>query len=159
MSEQQGNLSLLEHPIAQELLNSSIPARLAYTWTDGSPRVIPIFFLWAGGEIVVYSPPTAPKMKALRSGSRVALTIDSNDWPCKVLMIRGETRVEQVEGGAAGYASVGERYIGKENAQAYASQFQVWFPQNYRITIKPDWVALINYEDRFPSAIHKAMAG
>src|SRR6266540_2101859 len=122
MPVQQGDLSLLDHPVAQELLKSKIPARLAYTWTDGTPRVIPIFFLWIGGEIVVYSPPTAPKMKALHSGSRVALTIDSNDWPCKVLMIRGPARVEQVRGGAAGYASVGERYIGKEQAEAYAKQ-------------------------------------
>jgi hypothetical protein len=40
---QQGNLALLDDPVAQRLLQASIPAQLAYTWTDGSPRVTPIW--------------------------------------------------------------------------------------------------------------------
>lgn len=40
----QGDLSLLQHPVAIELLQSNIPARLAYIWTDGTPRVVPIWF-------------------------------------------------------------------------------------------------------------------
>ncbi len=40
----QGDLALLEHPVAQQLLASRELARLAYTWTDGTPRVVPIWF-------------------------------------------------------------------------------------------------------------------
>ena len=40
----QGSLELLEDPVATALLDSAIPARLAYTWMDGSPRVVPIWF-------------------------------------------------------------------------------------------------------------------
>ena len=36
---------VLAKPISQELLGSSIPARLAYVGVDGEPRVIPIGFL------------------------------------------------------------------------------------------------------------------
>ena len=61
----QGDVSLLQHPASQELLRSKIPARLAYVWTDGSPRVVPIWFHWNGSEIVMASPPKAPKLKAL----------------------------------------------------------------------------------------------
>ena len=39
MSLKQGDLALLQHPVSQELLQSKIPARLAYIWTDGTPRV------------------------------------------------------------------------------------------------------------------------
>src|SRR5579863_7589056 len=60
---QQGDLSLLQHPAAQELLHSKIPARLAYVWTDGTPRVIPIWFHWNGRDIVMATPPKAPKLK------------------------------------------------------------------------------------------------
>lgn len=38
---QQGSLELLNDPVAQALLGSANPARLACTWMDGSPRVIP----------------------------------------------------------------------------------------------------------------------
>ena len=45
---QQGSLGLLSDPVAEELLSSVNPARLAYTWTDGSPRVVPMWFYWTG---------------------------------------------------------------------------------------------------------------
>ena len=53
---QQGDLSLLQQPAAQEMLQSKIPARVAYVGTDGAPRVVPIWFHWNGREIVMASP-------------------------------------------------------------------------------------------------------
>ncbi len=47
----------LAKPISQELLDSSIPARLAYIGTDGDPRVIPVGFLWKGPTIGVATVP------------------------------------------------------------------------------------------------------
>src|SRR3984885_10652853 len=94
----QGDLSLLQEPASQLLLQSQIPARLAYVGRDGSPRVVPIWFHWNGKEIVMASPPKAPKLKALAKNPKVALTIDENDFPQKVLLIRGTARLETVEG-------------------------------------------------------------
>ena len=48
----QGDVALLNHPVAQELLNSAIPARLGYVALDGTPRVTPIWFSWTGEEFV-----------------------------------------------------------------------------------------------------------
>ena len=50
MAGHQGDLALLDDPVAQTLLQSTIPARLAYSWTDGTPRVVPIWFHWTGGR-------------------------------------------------------------------------------------------------------------
>src|SRR5580765_8949611 len=94
----QGDLSLLQHPDAQALLVSKIPARLAYVWTDGTPRVVPIWFHWNGKELVMASPPKAPKLKALAKNPKVALTIDNNSFPHKVLLIRGTASLQQVNG-------------------------------------------------------------
>ena len=44
MPVKQGDLGLLQHPASRELLASTIPARLAYIATDGTPRVIPSGF-------------------------------------------------------------------------------------------------------------------
>jgi nitroimidazol reductase NimA-like FMN-containing flavoprotein (pyridoxamine 5'-phosphate oxidase superfamily) len=98
LAVKQGDLSLLQHPASQELLRSKIPARLAYIATDGTPRVVPIWFHWNGREIVMASPPKAPKLKALAKNPRVSLTIDDNTFPHKVLLIRGSARLEPVEG-------------------------------------------------------------
>ena len=98
MPSKQGDLSLLDHPIAQELLHSTVPARLAYAWKDGTPRVVPIWFHWNGEEVVLGSPPKAPKVMILPDHPQVALTIDSTQWPYRVLLIRGIAKVEVVEG-------------------------------------------------------------
>ena len=51
MSGKQGDVGLLQVPVAQQLLQSKGPAHLAYNWRDGTPRVIPIGFHWNGEEI------------------------------------------------------------------------------------------------------------
>src|ERR1700721_4599887 len=85
MPVKQGSLELLQHPASKELLQSTIPARLAYVWTDGSPRVIPIWFHFDGRELVLGTPSQAPKLKALAKNPKVALTIDDNPFPHKGL--------------------------------------------------------------------------
>ena len=97
MPVQQGSLDLLQHPASKELLQSPIPARLAYIWTDGTPRVIPIWFHWNEREFVLGTPTKAPKVKALTKNPKVALTIDDNSFPHKVLLVRGTARLEPVE--------------------------------------------------------------
>ena len=52
----QGDISLLDDPVAQTLLHSTNLARLAYIWRDATPRVVPIWFHWTGPEIVMGTP-------------------------------------------------------------------------------------------------------
>jgi hypothetical protein len=89
MATEQGDLSLLDNPVAQELLHSANLARLAYTWHDRTPRVVPIWFHWDGEAIVLGSPPNAPKVNVLPNNSKVALTIDRDEFPYHALLIRG----------------------------------------------------------------------
>ena len=159
MATKQGGLALLNDPIAQELLRSTSPARLAYVWRDGTPRVVPIWFHWNGKEIILGTPPKAPKVRALSPNAKVALSIDGNTWPYKVLQIRGTAHVETVSGVVPEYASAAERYFGSEQGRAWVKQVGVMFSQMARIVVKPEWVAILDFEKRFPSAIEAAMSG
>src|ERR1035437_3038782 len=107
MPVEQGDLGLLQHPASRELLESRIPARLAYIATDGTPRVIPIWFHWNGTEFVMGTPPKAPKLKALAKNPRVALTIDDNSFPHKVLLGRGTGTDGLVDGSHHGHSGLG----------------------------------------------------
>ena len=98
MALKQGDLALLEHPVAKELLASNIPARMAYVATDGTPRVLPIWFHWDGRQLVMGTQPNAAKLKALTQNPKVAITIDDNTLPHKVLLIRGPAHLDTVEG-------------------------------------------------------------
>jgi len=153
MPVKQGSLDLLQHPVAQELLRSKIPARLAYVWMDGTPRVVPIWFHWNGCEIVMATPPKAPKLKALTRNPKVSLTIDDNAFPHGVLLVRGTARTEPVEGIVPEYALAADRYFGAEAAAAWLKQLSGLAPSMVRITITPEWVGLLDFKTRFPSAL------
>ena len=148
---EQGDLKLLEQPASLELLQSKIPARLAYIWTDGTPRVEPIW--WNGRDIVMASPPKAPKLKALARNPKVSLTIDDNTFPHKVLMIRGTARMEPVDGIVPEYAAAAQRYFGDTQGEAWLSQLRTMISSMVRITITPEWVGLLDFQTRFPSAL------
>ena len=101
--EAQANIGL---EVAQKLLQSTLPARLAYNWSDGTPRVVPIWFHWNGSEIVMASPANAPKAHALADGTAVAVTIDSSAWPYDALLVRGPVQVDEVDAEAAKRAAI-----------------------------------------------------
>jgi hypothetical protein len=149
MIERQGSTTLLNDPVAQQLLQSHIPARLAYTWSDGTPRE----------EIVVGTRSDAPKMKVLRDGDAVALTIDSDTMPYKVLMVRGRIRTDRVDGVAPEYVAMARRILGDAGAQSWVDHVRPVLPSMVRIYITPTWVGILDFETRFPSALEKAVKG
>ena len=153
MPVKQGDLGLLQHPASKELLGSKIPARLAYIWTDGTPRVIPIWFHWNGRELIMATPPKAPKLKALAKNPKVSLTIDDNIFPHKVLLVRGTARLQTVEGMVPEYIAAAERYFGREQGEAWIGQLRTMVPNMVKITITPEWVGLLDFQTRFPSAL------
>lgn len=148
---QQGSLELLNDPVAKALLESVNPARLAYTWMDGSPRVVPVWFYWGGDQFIVGSPPGAPKLKALAADPRVALTIDDNEWPHKVLLIRGQASVELLDDVAPEYELAAARYFGPEQGGAWAGTLRG--KPMARIAVTPGWVGILDFQTRFPSAL------
>jgi hypothetical protein len=153
MPVQQGSLELLQHPTSKQLLQSSIPARLAYVWTDGTPRVIPIWFHWNEREFVMGTPPKAPKLKALAKNPKVALTIDDNTFPHNVLLVRGTARLQPVDGIVSEYALAAERYFGDQQGKVWVAQLASMITDMVRITITPEWVGLLDFQTRFPSAL------
>jgi hypothetical protein len=159
MPTKQGDLTRLNDPVAQELLHSTIPARLAYVWRDGTPRVVPIWFHWNGTQVVLGTLLTAPKVQALSHNPKVVLTIDSPTWPYKVLQIRGIAQVETVQGVVPEYAAAAQRYFGEAQGRAWVEHVRTLFPRMARIAVRPEWVGLLDFETRFPSAIAAAMSG
>ena len=151
MTVPSGDLSLLNTPIAVELLNSAVPARLAYLWYDETPRVVPMWFHWNGSAMVLGSPPKAPKLKALEQNPAVSVTVDSNEWPYKVLSIRGTATVTMTDDLTPEYAASAERYLGPVEGPAWAAQLR-GKPMG-RVSIEPHWVNLLDFETRFPSAL------
>ena len=88
---------VLNRPISQELLARDV-TRLAYVARDGTPRNVPIGFAWNGSQIVMCTSKNAPKLPALRDNPAVALTIDTEVHPPKILLLRGRAELDFVDG-------------------------------------------------------------
>ena len=147
----QGDLALLDHPVAEELLNSAIPARLGYVALDGTPRVTPIWFTWTGNEFVFGAAGGSPKVNALQANPAVAVTIDSETAPYKVLLARGRAEIQIVEGAVEEYADSALRYFGPQQGAQFRDHAKSSMRGMARITVKPEWVGLIDFQTRYPS--------
>jgi len=144
-------IDTLNDPLAQELLHSDIPARLAYTGLDGFPRVIPIGFYWNGAEFIMATSTKAPKLRALSAHPKVALTIDTVTSPPKVLMVRGSVRFEIVEGVPWEYLQGSSTEMPSEQAQEFEKQVRATYKQMARIAITPEWAKVFDFVTRSPS--------
>ena len=148
-----GDLALLVHPVAQELLQSRLPARLAYIALDGTPRVVPMQFNWTGEEVALGCWPDDPKAAAIQAHPDVALTIDTAEPPFRVLQIRGTATVSLVDGVSPEMLAASTRYMGQEAGQAWVEQAAQLSPQTVRIAIRPTWVDVLDFETRLPGGM------
>jgi hypothetical protein len=151
---EQGDVGLLEDAAAQRLLASTVPAHLAYTWRDGTPRNTPIWFHWDGRAVVMCSPPTAPKIDVLTQGSPVAVTIHGADWPYAALLLRGTVDVDNVDSVPPEYQASARRYFGPEQGEAWCASLPADMTMT-RYRLEPSWVGLLDFDGmrRLPSAL------
>jgi Pyridoxamine 5'-phosphate oxidase len=145
----------MEDPVAQRLLDSANPARLAYVARDGTPRVVPVGFLWDGVSFVVGTAPRAAKVSALQANPAVALTIDTSPptWPPNALLVRGTATVSLVEGAFAEYVAGSKKQIPVEEFASWESGVHALYDQMARIDITPTWVKIHDFDTRIPKAV------
>ena len=140
----------LETAVAKRLLNSTIPARLAFVGASGQPHVTPIWFLWRDGVVVMSSFANSAKVRAIKNNPRIALTIDSEEPPYRVLRIRGHADIEIVDGIVDEYVTCAHRYYGQTLGDKWLAGLSGLELQMARITVVPDWAEAADFEERFP---------
>jgi hypothetical protein len=149
---------VLNRPTSQELLARDV-TRLAYVAKDGTPRNVPIAFAWNGSEIVMCTPKNAPKLPALRSNPTVALTIDTEVHPPKILLIRGRARLDYVDGIPEEYLEANTTYemTPEQRAEWEAEVRSLYRDGMVRIVVTPSWAKLIDFETTLPSAVEELL--
>lgn len=140
----------VDDPVVASLLDGPNLARLAYIGMDGRPRVVPVWFVAAGGEVLMVTGPKADKARALAANGAVALTIDSSQPPYKVLLIDGDAALERVEGMAPEYPGIVRRYLGPA-ADGYLAALKV--KRQVRIRVKPRAWRVFDFVRRYPKSL------
>jgi hypothetical protein len=142
-------------PVAQRLLSSPNPARLAYIGRDGAPRAIPVGFHWNGTTIVIGTVPASAKVAALKANPAVALTIDTSPpaWPPNVLLVRGTAAVTMVDGVFPDYVAGAKKLIPAGEFPKWETGVHALYDEMARIDITPTWVTVHDFETRIPQAV------
>jgi PPOX class probable F420-dependent enzyme len=96
---------------------------------DGSPQNTPVWFDYADGKIRVNSALGRVKVRNMKEGSKVALSISDPDNPDRYVQLRGTvTRVRQDDVAAAHIDQLAHKYLGLDkNPYAQAGQVRVMF--------------------------------
>jgi hypothetical protein len=147
--------AILNLPLSQELLARDL-LRMAYVAKDGTPRNIPIAFTWSGSQIVVCTTKNAPKLPSLRRNPAVALTIDTEAHPPKILLIRGRAELDVVDGIPEEYLQMNGSYdMTPEQRVEWEAEVRSLYDGMVRIVITPTWTKLIDFETTLPTAVEE----
>ena len=146
---------ILNRPLSRELLNRDL-TRLAYVAKDGTPRNVPIAFTWNGSQIVMCTTKNAPKLPALRANPAVALTVDTEVHPPKILLIRGRAELDVVDGIPDEYLQMNGSYeMTPEQRVEWEAEVRSLYDGMVRIVVTPTWAKLIDFETTLPSAVEE----
>ncbi|MEV6073099.1 pyridoxamine 5'-phosphate oxidase family protein [Nocardia sp. NPDC052001] len=146
---------VLGRAFSRELLRRDV-LRMAYVAKDGTPRNVPIAFTWNGAEIVVCTTKNAPKLHSLRANPAVALTIDTEVHPPKILLIRGRVELDEVDGIPEEYLQMNGSYdMSAEQRVEWEAEVRSLYDGMVRIVITPTWAKLIDFENTLPTAVEE----
>ena len=71
-------------------------AKLATINQDGTPHVLPLWYLHEGGDVLMTTRPTARKVRNIRRDPRVTVCIDRPTPPYAGVVVQGIARLEEV---------------------------------------------------------------
>jgi PPOX class probable F420-dependent enzyme len=74
---------------AEQRLRSNIIAWLTTVGSDGRPYTVPIWFLWDGNTVLIFSQPQKQKIRNLRKNARVTLALDDTKQGEDVVIVEG----------------------------------------------------------------------
>jgi hypothetical protein len=144
---------VLSRPLAAQLLRGSPLARLAYVAYDGTPRVVPMGFVWRDGTVLVWTIPISAKVPALRRRPWVALTIDHDGYPARALLIRGSAEITVVPGVPDGYIEASLKTQSGRAAEDFGAAVRGMYDSIAQIVITPTWARLNDFETTLPKAV------
>jgi PPOX class probable F420-dependent enzyme len=100
---------------------------------DGTPQPRPVWFLWDGETILVYSRPNTAKLRHIASNSHVALHFDGDGVGGDIVVLTGEAIITA----GASPADENEIYLEKyARGLVRINQTAAQFGKNYSVAIR-----------------------
>ena len=78
---------------AEQRLRTNIIGWLTTVGLDGRPYTVPVWFLWDGNAVLIFSQPRKQKIRNLRKNARVTLALDDTKQGEDVVIVEGTAEV------------------------------------------------------------------
>jgi PPOX class probable F420-dependent enzyme len=110
--------------------------KLATTMADGSPHVMPIWFLYEDGEIILNTATDSVKARNLQRDPRASLVVDEEVAPYSFVHVRGSVTLGEDPAELLRTATaIGARYMGAERGEEFGRRNAV--PGELIVRLRP----------------------
>jgi PPOX class probable F420-dependent enzyme len=116
---------------AERLANERI-GWLTTVAPDGTPQVSPIWFLWDGDELLVYSL-ESPRARNVADHPLVSLNLDGNGLGGDIVIIEGTAHIDRDAPSAAENPAYVAKYLPVMNDYGWTPE---WFAGRYSVPIR-----------------------
>lgn len=109
--------------VLRRFLSQPRSASLAYSRRDGSPFVVPVWFRWRDGDVLIGTGAADPKVAAIRRNPRVTVLVHDDRPPYRAVIMEGEASIEVL--GPADVdptAGIEVEYLGRIGGEIYKQQ-------------------------------------
>ncbi len=99
----------------------------------GQPQSVPVWFLWDGETVLIYSQPDQAKIRNIKSNPKVALNLNSDESGGHVVRMQGRAEIDQTVGLATNVSAMIEKYAAAIERIGYTPE---QFAQGYSVAIR-----------------------
>jgi PPOX class probable F420-dependent enzyme len=112
-------------------LESDIIGWMTTVKADGQPQSSPLWFLWTGEQVLVYSQTTAPRLANIAANPRVAFNLHTNAGGGDIISMEGTARVDP----DGPKCSANPPYVAKYAAMLAGSGGPEFMDREYPVTV------------------------
>jgi len=124
------------------LASGTRTAKVAVSRRDGTPHVVPVWFVLDGDIIVFTTGESTVKGRALQRDPRVSMCVDDESPPFAFVMIEGlATVIRDHDELLAAATRIGARYMGADRAEEFGRRNAV--PEELLVRVTPTRIVAI----------------
>ena len=128
-------MAVILKPHVQERLSSDEMIWLVSVRPDGRPHSVPVWFLWEGAALLIFSKPNTQKIRNVRQNQYVTVTLDDTKSGHDVVILEGSAALLERGEGHEVLQAYGQKYReGLQRIGVTAEQFTMLYSQPIRIT-------------------------
>ncbi|GHO49592.1 TIGR03667 family PPOX class F420-dependent oxidoreductase [Ktedonospora formicarum] len=128
-------MSVVLQSHVEERLRTNKMAWLTTVRPDGRPHTVPVWFLWEGATLLIWSKPHTRKIANLCQNPSVTLALDDTQNGFDVVVLEGTAKLLGKGEGSEAVRAYGEKYHeGLQRIGVPAEAFVMLYSQPIRIT-------------------------